>query len=354
MPFSDHNPPIFTQWQNQLDRFCKREKLPGVILSLHQEKQEPLVWAGASGVLSPEQPYFISSVAKLHLMALLVKLKVRGKVELDDAMVHILPEKEYSELSTFGEQDHTPEITLKHLLSHLSGLPDYMEYPFQGGKNLREELLAGNDQSWTFKELIKAVRKLKPLFRPGESKKAHYADTNYQLLGKVIERVTGKSLGLALEEFQNQPLGLSETYVYTDLYDRTPAPFYHAGRKLHLPRAMTSFGPAGGIVSTARDSMRFLKALFHGQLFPLSELEAIQKWIPMGPSLSYGLGIVRYEKTRYGFTGGKLPEIIGHTGISGAFAFYVPKLHLILTGTVSQSDDPMLPYKLAHKFIQTL
>lgn len=354
MTFSDHNPPIFTQWQNQLDRFCKREKLPGIILSLYQEKSEPMAWSGASGVLSPEQPYFISSVAKLHFMALLVKLKVRGKVELDEAMLHFLPEKEYSGLSIFRKKDHTSAITLNHLLSHLSGLPDYMEHSFQNKKSLREELLAGNDQSWTIRELIKAIRELKPIFRPGDSKKIHYADTNYQLLGKVIEKVTGRSMGRALEEFQNHPLGLSETYVYTDLYDRTPAPFFHAGKKLHLPHAMASFGPAGGMVSTARDSMRFLKAMFHGKLFPLSELEVIQKWNPMRPSLSYGLGIVRYQKNRYGFSGGKLPEIIGHTGISGAFAFYVPELHLILTGTISQSDDPMLPYKLAHKFIQTL
>ncbi|WP_162340236.1 serine hydrolase domain-containing protein [Cyclobacterium salsum] len=354
MLLSDQDSPIFTQWQNLLDRFCKREKLPGIILSLYQEKQELLAWSGASGVLSPEQPYFISSVAKLHLMALLVKLKVRGRVDLDDAMIHFLPEKEYSGLSLIRDQDYTSEITLKHLLSHLSGLPDYMESPFQGTKSLREELLAGNDQSWTFKELIKAVRKLKPVFRPGNSKKIHYADTNYQLLGKVIEKVTGQSLKQSLEEFQTQPLGLRETYVYSDLYDRTPAPFYHDGKELQIPQAMTSFGPAGGMVSTARDSMRFMKALFHGQLFPLTELEAIQKWIPMGPSLSYGLGIARYQKSRYGFTGAKLPEMIGHTGMSGAFALNVPKLHLILTGTVSQSDDPMLPFKLAHKFIQTL
>ncbi len=353
MLLSDHTP-VFTKWQNALDRFCTRENLPGIILSLHQEKREPAAWTGASGSLSAEQPYFISSLAKVHLMALLVKLKVRGRVDLDDAMIHFLSEKDYSGLSVFGKQDFTAAITLRQLLSHHSGLPDYMEHPFHGKKRLREELLSGNDRSWTFEELLKAVRELKAVFRPGNSKKIHFADTNYQLLGKVIEKVTGQRLEKALEEFQTQPLGLRETYVYSDLYDRTPAPFYHAGKELHIPRAMTSFGPAGGMVSTARDSMRFMKAIFHGQLFPLSELEAIQKWIPMRHSLSYGLGIARYQKNKYGFAGAKLPEMIGHTGMSGAFALYVPKLHLILTGTVSQSDDPMLPYKLAYKFIQTL
>lgn len=354
MLFSDQNPPVFTQWQQWLDRFCKREKIPGIILSLYLEKQEPIAWAGASGVLSPEQPYFISSVAKLHLMALLIKLKARGKVGLDDTMLRFLSGKEYTGLSMVGKQDFTSEITLHHLLSHLSGLPDYLEYPFHGTKSLREGLLSGNDHSWTFNDLLSAIRELKPAFRPGQSKRIHYSDTNYQLLGKIIEQVTGQGLERSLEEFQIQPLGLSETYVYTDIYDRTPAHFYYRGKKLHIPGAMSSFGPAGGMVSTARDSMRFMKAIFHGQLFPPAELALIQQWIPMGPSLSYGLGIARYQKSKFGFMGGKLPEIIGHTGISGAFAFYVPRLNLILTGTVSQSDDPMLPYKLVHQFIQTM
>ncbi|SHN15455.1 CubicO group peptidase, beta-lactamase class C family [Cyclobacterium lianum] len=352
--FGQNNKRVFTAWQNRLNDFTRQEKLPGSILSVFREKQEPIAWTGATGNLSEKQPYFITGVGKLHILALLLKLKVRGLVDLDAPITRFLTGEPYRELSKIKGQDYTYKITVRHLLSHLSGLPDYFQFSFSGDKSLGEELLAGKDQSWTQGDWLVAVKRLGPQYAPGARKKIVYADSNFQLLGKIIEEITCQSLEDTLINFHFKPLGMHETYVYKDIHDRTPATFYHHELELEIPRAMCSLGPVGGMVSTCRDSMTFIKAFFHGNLFPLSELQLIQEWIPVKASLSYGLGISRYEKPRISVPWRDYPEIIGHTGLSGAFAFFVPDLGVFLTGTTNQSTDTLLPFKLARKFTDLL
>lgn len=351
---SETNQGIFTAWQNRLNEFSRQNKLKGTILSVFREKMDPVSWTGATGNLSRDQPYFITSVAKLHLLALVLKLKVRGLVNLDDPITKFLNEDIYLGLSIVKGQDFTHKITVRHLLSHLSGLPDYFQFSFSGEKSLREELFTGKDQSWKPKDLLKAIKELGPNFQPGKGKSVAYSDTNFQLLGKIAEKITRQGLEEAMANFQFKPLGMNETYVYNDVHDRTPATFYHHEKELEIPLAMSSFGPVGGMVSTARDSMIFLKAFFHGQLFPLTELDTVQQWKPMNKYLSYGLGISRSEKPWYAMPSKAYPEIIGHTGMSGAFALFVPEKKVFFTGTVNQSKDPYLPYKLVRKIIGTL
>ncbi|MGY0694701.1 serine hydrolase [Virgibacillus sp. FSP13] len=76
-------------------------------------------------------------------------------------------------------------MTIKHLMSNTSGIPDYFSSDLIG------ELTAGMDQSWGFDRTIASVKQKKPKFAPG--KKAQYSDTNYQLLGKIIETITKKT-----------------------------------------------------------------------------------------------------------------------------------------------------------------
>lgn len=350
---SETNHGIFTAWQNLLNEFTRQEKLKGTVLSVFHEKKDPVSWTGATGNFSREQPYFITSVAKLHLLALFLKLKVRGLVNMDDPITKFLDEELYLGLSIIKGQDFTSKITIRHLLSHQSGLPDYFQFSFSREKSLGEELFSGKDQSWKPKEWLKAIKELGPTSMPGKGKSIAYADTNFQLLGKIAEKITRQSLEEAMTKFQLQPLGMNETYVYKDIHDRTPANFYHYEKELEIPRAMSSFGPVGGMVSTARDSMIFLKAFFHGQLFPITELDTIQQWKPMNKYLSYGLGISRFEKPWFAMSLKTYPEIIGHTGTSGAFALLAPEMKIFLTGTVNQSKDPFLPYKLVRKIIAT-
>ncbi|WP_426821623.1 serine hydrolase [Anaerobacillus isosaccharinicus] len=127
--------------------------------------------------------------------------------------------------------------------------------------------MEGHDQSWDLELTIQTVKKLTPNFSPGKKRKAAYSDTNYQLLGTIIEIVTKKSIDEVFKESLFDKLGLRHTYVYKDLFDNAPVPFYYKSKKLWLPKYLVSIPSEGGIVSTAEESMLFLKEFFNGIFF---------------------------------------------------------------------------------------
>jgi len=193
---------------------------------------------------------------------------------------------------------------------------------------------------------------MKPRFKPGAKGKAFYSDTNYQLLGRVIEIITGKRIGAVLKEFIFEPLQLRNTYLYDDSNDTTPVSLYYKTDPLCIPLAMTSFGPDGGIVSTARESMTFLRAFFGGQLFPKEYISELTIWNRIFFPLQYGIGVARFKLPRIFSPFKPIPELIGHSGLSGAFAYYCPEKDLYLTGTVNQIAKPGLSFRLMIKLLK--
>ncbi|MEX0882230.1 MAG: serine hydrolase domain-containing protein, partial [Cyclobacteriaceae bacterium] len=340
--------------QSLIEQFVDRKMVHGVILSVHTDQMSPFKWAGASGNLTIEQPYFLTSVAKLHLTALIMKLRLRGMLRLEDPISHYLPEVLWRDLSLVRKKDFSNKITIQHLLSHSSGLPDYFQVVLRGERTLKQELFSGTDQSWSMDELVKGIKGLKPQFKPGHKNKIHYADTNFQLLGKLIEIVCAQPLQKVIENFHLKPLALSQTYSYNDTKDRTPSPFYFNEHPLWIPKAMTSFGPVGGMVSTAHDNMVFLKAFFHGHLFEEEDIDDLKTWNPLGKGLYYGKGLAQFRKPWYWMPLGTKVILTGHSGTSGAFAFYHEEKKLFFTGTVNQAADTTLPYKLIIKALKVL
>ena len=187
--------------------------------------------------------------------------------------------------------DYSDKITIKHLLSHTSGLADYFQGEGVNGKSLEEELVSGNDQFWTFEQAIQRTKTMKPLFIPGSKNKAHYSDANFQLLGKILEVITKKSYATLCDERIIQPLNLSQTYLYKDTSDKTPQALYYKKNILSIPKAMISFGVDGGIVSTSPDMLNFIDAFFTGQLFPKEYIKDLQEWNDIFFPMEAGIGI---------------------------------------------------------------
>jgi len=355
MSSTDRESSIFTAWHKALNQFSNKKKSSGLVLSIYKENAEPLLWSGITGNVSLDQPYFITELGNLHLIAIILKLKVRGLLKLDQPITDFLLEKEYEGLINIRGKDYTNEVTISHLLSHNSGIPDFLNYSQDKNNPLKVDMISGVDKTWEHAEMLKRTKSQKTSFKPGQSKKAVYSSTNDQLLGKVIESINGKSLEKTLNDFHFSRLSMNQTYVYKDPNDRTPALFSYKNDPLNLPLAMASLGASGGIVSTAKDCLTFVKAFFHGHLFPLSELETTMKWLPIKQGLSQGKGILRYQKSRILPTATRDPEIIGNSGFSsGAFSFYMPEFQTFMTGTTNQYDDPLLPYKLAYTMMKHL
>ncbi len=177
-------------------------------------------WSGAAGIASQngqvpmtkDTPIYIASITKLYTATAIMRLYEKGALSLDDPMSRYLPEELIQGIHVYKGKDYSHEITIKELLSHTSGIADYYAEKPKGGKSLFDLFLEEPKRSWTVDQTIERVRKdLEPNFPPGTD--ASYSDTNFQLLGKVIESVTGKPLHTIYTDFFFRPLGLRHTWL---------------------------------------------------------------------------------------------------------------------------------------------
>lgn len=349
------NEPIQNALQTLLDELVDNRLVFGTTVNI-KKGDSSFVWEGSAGDLTQATPYFIASTTKLYVTAVILKLKADGKLNLDDKINQYLDKNAISKIHIYNKVDYSQELTIRQLLSQTSGLPDYMQDKRLSGSSLEKELMQGKDQQWNWQDVMNIVRTdMKTLFAPDTPKKAHYSDTNYQLLGAIIEAITKQPVAEALETYVFKPLYLKETYLYADRKDNTPVPLYFKDKPLAIPRAMVSFGADGGIVSTANESMIFLEAFFNGKLFPKEYLNEIQQhWNKIFYPLQYGTGITKFELPK-SMTGGiTIPALYGHSGLSGAFAYYCPELDIYLTGTVNQISKPSTSYRLMINLLATI
>lgn len=319
--------------QAVLDKIVDNKKVFGTSFALKKDEE---TWQGASGNLAIDQPYFIASTTKLFTTAIILKLREDGKLTLEDKISKYMDASILSGLHVYKGKDYSQELTIKHLLSHTSGLPDYFQDKGTSGKSLEDELMAGNDQYWTVEEAVERSKKMSPLFAPGTKGKAKYSDVNFQLLGKIIETISGKLYAENCQELIIQPLGLTKTYLYQDATDETPKTMYYKDREMKIPKAMTSFGADGGIVSVSSDMLVFIEAFFTGKLFPLAYIDELQMWNRIFPPMRAGIGIHLFKLPWLFNPTGAVPYFIGHSGLSGALAYYTPKENIYITGTVNQ------------------
>jgi D-alanyl-D-alanine carboxypeptidase len=335
--------------QSVLNKFIDNKYVFGTSFCI---KQKSNLWCGASGNMNTDSQYFIASTTKLYVTAIILHLKSKGILDLDDKISKYLDVDVLKGLHTLNGKDYSPEISLKNLLAHTSGIPDYFHQKNKEGKSLESELVKGNDQFWTFEQVMDYSKKLKPIFVPDAKGKAHYSDTNFQLLGKIIENITQKSISDNYKELIFNPLGLLRTYLYIDILDQRPMTLYYKSKELFIPKAMASFGPDGGIVSTSNELMTFLTAFFNGTFFPKSYIESLKIWNRIFFPMQSGVGIHRFKLLWIFNPVGTIPELLGHSGLSGTLAYHSPEKDLFVTGTVNQVANPGTSFRLAIKLIQ--
>jgi CubicO group peptidase (beta-lactamase class C family) len=150
------------------------------------------------------------------------------------------------------------------------------------------------------------------------------------------------------------PLELTKTYLYQDPADTTPKALYYRSNELHIPKAMSSFGPDGGIVSTAADMLVFIEAFFKGKIFPALYIDELQVWNKIFFPMRSGIGIHLLKLPWFFNPTGAIPYFIGHSGLSGALAYYSPKENIFVVGTVNQVAQPEISFKTMIKLTQIL
>ncbi len=330
--------------QSVVDRAGRDRDLAGIVVAV-ERPTVGLRWAGTHGECGVDTPFFVASTTKLHTSAILLRLIERDELRFDTRLVDVVDRDVLGALHVHRGVEYTDAVTIEHLMAQTSGIADYFQGRVADGGSLEQSLLSGSDRSWSGAETLSMARSIGAAFPPGARRKALYSDTNFQLLGMVIERLCGSTYADVLAAEVSDPLGLTSTYLYSDPTDVTPLPLRNGGGRLDIPLGMTSFGADGGIVSTTGDLMTFVRAFFEGGLFDPAVIPRLQRYRRIFFPLQYGVGVARFAMPRV-FAAVGATELIGHSGLSGAFAFFAPASGTYLAGTVNNIAKPQRSFQL--------
>lgn len=305
-------------------------------------------WSGAAGTasqagqtpMSQDSPFHVASITKLYTAAAIMRLSEQGQLALDEPMSKYLPADLIRGIHVYQGQDYSRDITIAQLLGHTSGIADYYDGAPQGGKTGFEVMVAAPERVWTVDETIARARDdLTPNFKPGAG--AAYSDTNYQLLGKIIEAVTGKPLHVVYEEMFFRPLNLKHTWLarYAEPPVESlvgPADIFYDGVNITPMGANGANWADGGIISTAEEMVVFLRALNEGRIVRPDTLQRMHDWHALqGLPFDYGFGTMRFELPAFVNAVVQAPPVWGHSGSTGAFLYYAPDLDLYMAGTTN-------------------
>ncbi|WP_297100004.1 serine hydrolase [uncultured Draconibacterium sp.] len=292
--------------------------------------------------VSTDNPFLTASIGKTFTATTIAQLVEQGSLKFDDPINMYLPDSIMQGLHVYNGVDYSDEITIAHLLQHTSGLPDYFEgETIDGSANMMELLFNEPDRFWQPIETIEfAKTKMQPLFAPGTG--FNYTDTEYVLLGLIIEKLSGTNLHSYFEKHFFKPLGMTHTWMYmrSEPLENTSklAEAFAGDFEVSTITSLSADWAGGGLVSTGSGLIKFQHALFSGKIISAETLETMQNWVPETRGMEYGFGL---RKVAFRKLFPTLPDvtIIGHSGSTGSFMFYCPELDVYLAGTLNQTEE---------------
>ena len=302
----------------------------------------------SAGNFQDNTKYYIASINKMFMSALILKFVNEGTINLDDKFAEYVSDNVIDKLHVLNGEDYSDRITIKHMITQTSGLPDYIEDKLENGHSTIKDLENGLDPAWPLDKVIEEVKKMKPHFPPGQSGKCKYIDTNHQLLQLIVEKVTGLPNNHVLDNLFRE-LGMSDTYVCNDMYDNNYVPVRFKEKEISIGKFVSS--TKNDIISTAKDQMKFLKAFFKGHFWPKDKLKELEQWNKIFFPFQYGIGIQKFSMPVVMTPFKKMPYMIGHAGSLGSVVFYVPEKDLYFTGTINQQAAPSAIFQLMLKVL---
>lgn len=329
-------------FQNILNDFAQQvTTAPAVLISIVND--DGSAWRGVRGVadvktaraVQKTDNFEIGSITKTYIATLILQLMEDGKLNLEDKIVNYLPE--LTKLVVVNGQDYTNQVTIRQLVQHLSGIPDYVT------DEVFAEYVSQKDSVQFTPELIFSLarRYSANSFIPGE--KYAYSNTNYIILGMLIEKLTGKKVETVLRERIYQPLSLyhSSLKSYDSALGYTMHNYYgnEEMTQIHGSVAWT----AGGIISNSYDLQRFFKAAVTGKLFQQSSTLNLVLNDSRKTDFSLGGFKVMFNNVYY---------MIGHTTGQFSAAAYLPNQKTTLIATVNQGDPSLEP--ILESYVQQL
>jgi D-alanyl-D-alanine carboxypeptidase len=246
---------------------------------------------------TPAEPYDsfrIGSATKTFVATVVLQLVGEGRLSLDDTVAHWLPGV------VSGNGNDGSRITVRELLQHTSGLYDYTDdFP---ELTSTANFLADRYTTYTPAQLVAIAMRHAPYFAPGTG--WEYSNTDYILLGMIIDRVTGHSWQDEVDTRVIEPLGLRHT-VLPGTSPTIPGPHldgysdFGSGPAIDVTALNPSAADAAGeMISTTADLTTFYTALMRGRLLPPAQLAEMETTVPAPgltailPGIRYGLGLM--------------------------------------------------------------
>ena len=325
--------------QRQLDAFVHRAGgPPGAIAVLRTEQGTRVVRAGAADLRTgrpprPDDHMRIASTAKAFSGAVALTLVDHHALRLDDTLGKRLPRLPAAWRS----------VTLRQLLNHTSGLPDYSR-----SDGFVNELRADPHHHFDSRRLLDFIADEPLLFKPGTQYR--YSNSDNIAVALMAEAATRTPYEDLLRELVYAPLRLHSTSLPQGY--RMPVPYLH-GYDVSSPASpedvsevigMSGVWASGGIVSTPADMTRFIRGYAGGRLYAKSVVEQQRQWVkgasePAGPGRnSAGLALFRYE-TRCGVVLGHTGNTLGYTQLIAATPDGRRSLTFSVTAQITQSSD---------------
>ena len=283
--------------------------------------------------MRPTDRLLSGSVGKTYVSALVLQHVKEGRIGLDDRIAKWLGQEPW-----FGRLPNAAEITVRHLLRHTSGLVRYELNP-----KFTADLSAQPDKVWTPEERLAYLLDSAAPFAPGQG--WDYSDTNYIVLGLILERVGGVPYYEQLRQRILEPLALRDTVPADSRtvpglvqgYAGANNPFggtdemIQGGRFVINPQFEWT---GGGLACTSRDLARWAQLLYGGQVIDASLMAALLDGVParLGPGARYGLGVI-LRPTALGIT-------YGHSGYMPGYQTevrYFPQLRTAVAVQVNTS-----------------
>lgn len=315
--------------------------VPGCAMAVYSEEG---LWAYATGLAKIEDRsamqtchlQYLQSISKTYLAAAVLKLYETGKIHLDSSIINYLPET-YHKYVTDADK-----VTVRMLLNHTSGIPEYNFAPAYV-----TTLLQHPDYPFTPEEYLTYIEGKGLSFSPGE--RYSYRNTNYVLLALMVHAITGDHAKY-ISETIFQPMQLEHTHyrhevgylsyptLVNSYWDRYGNGIVENASQLQRNNVAALIGD-DGIVATPIDAVRFLRGLLDGGFLSDAALDEMQTWSKDAKgNPRYGLGLA------YNTIAGHVA--IGHSGGgigAGAELYYFPerKVYMFIAinlGTVTESS----------------
>ncbi|SNS29661.1 D-alanyl-D-alanine carboxypeptidase [Actinomadura meyerae] len=320
---------------------------PGALLDLRDGRGDTTLTSGVADVTSGApmragSRFRIGSMTKPFVATVVLHLVGERRVVLDAPVERYLPGV------VRGNGNDGRVITVRQLLQHTSGIPDYLTY--LDPQEILKDPLAHHDVH----DLVDLALAHPPLFEPGKGWR--YSNTNYLLAGMLIEKVTGRTYGEEIRRRIIKPLRLRDTSVPTDastISGRHPRGYARPGPTAPL-LDITAVNPSvadasGSMISSGADLNRFLGALVRGRLLRPAQLREMMKTRPTNPGdpsddggRAYGLGLESRSLPCGGLYWGHGGDIFGYETVGGATVSgraATAMVNLDPGGTYAQSND---------------